>query len=92
MTTVNHAAGGVVPDWKVTTAHRVLTVTGWAAALLALSGTVTAAVAGIEQAWWGSAGMAAVALILAILVPEPVPRDLITGSRNHIDTSGTQRF
>ena len=82
MTTVNPAAP---PDWKVTPAYRVLIKVGWAAVSLALYAACVAVVVGVPQAWWGAAGMAAVALLVAVLMPAPVPRELITGGRNHID-------
>jgi hypothetical protein len=58
---------------------------GWTAMTLAVYGITVAVVVGIEAAWWLAAGMAAVALLAGLFTPAPVPRDLITGGRNHID-------
>lgn len=87
MTTADHVAARP-RDWKVTTGYRVLIKVGWSAIVLALYGAAVAIVVGIEGAWWVTAGMAAFALLVAALIPAPVPRELITGGRNHIDPGG----
>ena len=87
MTTADHVA--VRPrDWKVTTGYRVLIKVGWAAMVVALYGAAVAVVVGMPGAWWIAAGMAAVALLVGAFIPAPVPRELITGGRNHIDPGG----
>jgi len=85
MTTADHVAGRPLTDWKVTTGHRVLVRVGWLAIGLALYGAAVAVVVGIPEAWWVTVGMAVVALVISVVMPEPVPRELITGGRNHID-------
>ncbi|MCJ7726590.1 MAG: hypothetical protein MUP76_09430 [Acidimicrobiia bacterium] len=85
MTTADHVAGRPPLDWKVTTGYRVLIKVGWLAVALAIYGAAIALVVGIASAWWMAAGMAAFALLVGALMPAPVPRELITGGRNHID-------
>ena len=85
MTTADHVAGRVPRDWKVTAGYRVLIKVGWIAVGFALYGAAVAVVVGIEEAWWMAAGMAGFALLVGVLMPAPVPRELITGGRNHID-------
>lgn len=84
MTTVDRVLGAT-PDWKVTTAYRILIKIGWAATALALYMAVIAVVTGIPGAWLVAAGLAAFGLVVGLLIPAPVPKSLITGSRNHID-------
>jgi hypothetical protein len=86
MTTADHAAGRPAPDWKVTPAYRVLIKVGWAAVAIALYGSAVATVVGITAAWWMTAGMAAFALLVAILLPAPVPSGLLTEGRTTVDT------
>ncbi|MCB2223306.1 MAG: hypothetical protein KQH83_03935 [Actinobacteria bacterium] len=86
MTTADHAAGRPPTDWKLTTAHRVLTKVAWAAVVVALYGAAVAVLVGMEQGWWAAVGGASFALLVGALLPEPVPRDLLVGARNHIDT------
>ena len=85
MTTADHLVGRPPTDWKVTTGYRVLMKVGWLAIGLALYGAAVAVVVGIPEAWWVTFGMACVALIVSVVMPEPVPREMITGGRNHID-------
>ena len=85
MTTADHVAGRLTRDWKVTTGYRVLIKVGWIAVGFSLYGAAVAVVIGIEEAWWAAAGMAGFALLVGVLIPAPVPRELITGGRNHID-------
>ena len=86
MTTADHVAGRLPRDWKVTTGYRVLIKVGWMAVGVALYGAAVAVVVGIDEAWWAAAGLAVLALLVGTLIPAPVPRELITGGRNHIDT------
>jgi len=81
VTTVDRAA-----DWKVTTGYRLLLQVGWGLLALAAFGAVVALVVGAPGAWWMSAGVAVVALLLVAFLPEPVPAEMLTGRRTHIDT------
>ena len=81
VTTVDRAA-----DWKVTSGYRVLLQVGWGLVALAAFGGVVALVVGAPGAWWMSAGVAVVALLLAAFLPEPVPSGMLTARRTRIDT------
>ena len=74
-------------DWKVTTGYRNLLRIGWAAIFVAIYFAAAAAVLDSTGAWWIVAGLALGVMALAGALPEPVPRDLITGSRNWLDDS-----
>jgi hypothetical protein len=81
VTTVDRAA-----DWKVTPGYRILLEVGWGLLALAAFGCVVALVLGVAGAWWMAAGVAVVALLLVAFLPEPVPAQMLTGRRTHIDT------
>jgi ABC-type spermidine/putrescine transport system permease subunit I len=83
MTTNAHAAGR---DWKVTTGYRVMLRVAWGVLTLSVYGAVVAVVVGVPGAWWMAAGLAALAMLVAALLPEPVPADLITEARSHLDS------
>jgi ABC-type spermidine/putrescine transport system permease subunit I len=80
MTTLDRAR-----DWKVTTAYRLLLQAGWGALALALFGAVSAVVIGVPGAWWMAAGLALVALLTVVALPDPVPAEMITGRVTRID-------
>ena len=82
MTTVDRTA-----DWKVTVGYRMLLWVGWGLFALAAWGGVIALVVGAPGAWWMAAGLAVVALLIVAFLPEPVPAEMLTGRRTHIDTS-----
>ncbi|HAX81876.1 MAG TPA: hypothetical protein DCY40_04840 [Actinobacteria bacterium] len=73
-------------DWKLTTGHRVLVQVGWG--LIALAVYLGAAASWFDTAaiWWAVAGLAVVVILTSLLLPEPVPRDMITGSAHLIDS------
>ena len=80
MTTVDHAR-----DWKVTAGYRILLRVAW---LLAVSSILLAVVAALDNlvvGWWAAAGLAALALFLGAILPEPLPVEMITGNNNLID-------
>lgn len=74
------------PDWKVTTGYRLLLRAGWGALALAVYGVVLAVGLGVARAWWMAAGLAAVALLVVMILPEPVPAEMITGRKNRINS------
>jgi ABC-type spermidine/putrescine transport system permease subunit I len=74
------------PDWKVTTGYRLLLRAGWGALALAVYGAVLALALGVPGAWWMAAGPASLALLVVMLLPEPVPAEMITGRKNRIDS------
>ena len=84
MTTTTHAAH---PDWKVTTGYRVMLWIAWLVLILSVYGAVVAVVVGVRGAWWIVAGLAAMAMLLTALLPEPVPADLITEARSRLDST-----
>lgn len=58
---------------------------GWGVILLALYLAGAAATLDSSAVWWGVAGLAVAAMVVSSLLPEPVPRDHITGRRNRVD-------
>jgi hypothetical protein len=72
-------------DWKVTTAHRVLIRIGWAATALAVYLAAAALILGSVAVWWMVAALAASAVLVGLLLPEPVPQEMITGHRTMVD-------
>ena len=81
MTTISHDR-----DWKVTAGYRMLLRMAWGLVALAVYGGVMAVVAGVVDAWWMAAGAAGLALLVGAFLPEPVPAEMLTGGRNHIDS------
>jgi len=85
VTTVDHA-----PDWKVTTGYRILLRVAWVLAVSSILLAVVAALDGLAIGWWAAAGLAALALLLGAMLPEPLPAEMITGNHNHIDVRSPQ--
>ena len=81
VTTVDRTA-----DWKVTVGYRLLLRVGWGLFALAAWGGVVALVVGAPEAWWMSAGLAVLALLLVALLPEPVPVEMLTGRKTRVNT------
>ena len=81
MTTLSHQR-----DWKVTTAYRMLLRMAWGLVALAVYGGVVAVLVGVVDAWWLAAGAAGLALLVGALLPEPVPAEMLTRGRQHIDS------
>ena len=75
-----------VADWKITTGYRVLVKIGWGAIFLAVYLGAAASILDATAIWWIVVGLAVAVIVTSLLLPEPVPRDMITGHRNHIDT------
>ena len=78
-------------DWKVTTGYRVLLRFGWALIAFAVYLGGVASLFDSTAVWWIVAGIAVVVIFTSLLLPEPVPRDMITGHRNHISASAVRR-
>jgi len=81
-------------DWKVTTGYRVLLKVAWGLVMLAIVGAVMAALDGVAAGWWAAAGLAALALLMGAMLPEPLPAEMITGGHNHLGgrrSSGRRR-
>ena len=73
-----------VPDWKITTGYRVLVKIGWGVIVLAVYFAGAASILG-AVIWWIVAGLAIIVILTTLLLPEPIPRDMITGGTHHID-------
>ena len=73
------------PDWKVTTGYRILVRIGWAATTLAVYMAAVALILGSSRAWWLVVALAASAILTGLLLPEPVPSDMLDGSRRMVD-------
>ena len=73
------------PDWKVTTGYRVLVKLGWAAIALAVYFAAAAFILGSVRVWWMVAALAASAILVGLLLPEPVPRDMLNEHRTMVD-------
>lgn len=71
-------------DWKVTTGYRNLLRLGWGVTLLATYLGAAAAVLDSAGVWWIVAGLALGTILLAALLPEPVPRDQIIEKRTRM--------
>jgi len=69
-------------DWKVTVSYRNLLRIGWAAISVAIYLAAAAAVLDSISVWWIVVGLAIAVLLLMSVLPEPIPRDFITGTRN----------
>ena len=72
-------------DWKVTTGYRVLVKVGWGVTALAVYLAAAALILGSVTVWWMVAALAASAILVGLLLPEPVPREMITGHRTQVD-------
>jgi ABC-type spermidine/putrescine transport system permease subunit I len=69
-------------DWKVTTGYRNMLRIAWGMLALAAYAAVVAVAVGAPSAWWMAGGLAAASMAVAALLPEPVPKDLITEARS----------
>ena len=74
-----------LPDWKVTTGYRVLVKIGWGIVILATYLAGAASILDAIAVWWMVVVLALVAILTVLLLPEPVPREMITGPKNHIE-------
>ena len=82
MTTQTHT-----PDWKVTTGYRILVRIGWVATTLAVYMAGVALIFESSRVWWVVVALATSAILTGLLLPEPVPRDMLNGSRTMVDVS-----
>jgi hypothetical protein len=69
----------------VTTGYRILVKLGWAATALAVYFSAAAFILGSVRVWWMVAALAASAMLVGLLLPEPVPRDMLNGHRTMVD-------
>jgi hypothetical protein len=73
-------------DWKVSTAYRILTRIGWGVVAMALYFAGAATVLDSVGVWWIVAGLGVGGMLVAAALPEPVPRDYISGAPTMVDT------
>jgi len=71
-------------DWKVTASYRNLLRIGWATISVAVYLAAAAAVLDSISVWWIVVGLAVAVLLLMSVLPEPIPRDFITGTGNSV--------
>lgn len=74
-----------IPDWKVTTGYRVLLKVGWGVTVFAVYMAAVAVAFGSVTAWWIVAALAIAAMLVGLLLPEPVPREMLNGHRTMVD-------
>lgn len=74
-----------IPDWKVTTGYRVLLKVGWGVTGFAVYLAAVAVAFGSVTAWWIVAALAIAAMLVGVLLPEPVPREMLNGHRTMVD-------
>lgn len=72
-------------DWKVTTSYRVLVKVGWGAVVLALYFAAAALIVESVTVWWAVAALAGGAILVGLMLPEPVPHDMLNGPRTQVD-------
>jgi hypothetical protein len=72
-------------DWKVTTSYRVLVKVGWGAVVLALYLAAAALILESVTVWWAVAALAGGAILVGLMLPEPVPHDMLNGHRTQVD-------
>jgi hypothetical protein len=73
-------------DWKLTTGHRILLQVCWGVIALAVYLGAAASWFDAAAVWWAVAGLAVLVIVTTLLLPEPVPRDMITGGPHLIDS------
>jgi hypothetical protein len=71
-------------DWKVTIQYRILLRLGWGLIGVALYLTGAAAILDVTAIWWTVAGLAVLALLTGVLLPEPVPRSMLSAGHNRV--------
>ena len=79
MTTAAHR------DWKVTPGYRTLVRLGWALVALAVYLAGAAAILDAVVIWWAVAGLAAVAVLTGLMLPEPVPSSMLNTAKSHVE-------
>lgn len=72
-------------DWKVTTGYRVLVKVGWGATVLAIYLAAAAVILESVTVWWMVAALAAGAIVVGLMLPEPVPHDMLNRNRTQVD-------
>lgn len=71
--------------------HRVLVKVGWAATILAAYLAAVALVLGSMRVWWMVVAFAASGILTGLLLPEPVPGDMLNRSRAMVGSPGSSK-
>lgn len=59
---------------------------GWAIVALSVYLAFAATFTGLDEMWWVVAGLALLGMLVAVTLPEPVPRDLIMERQRWVDS------
>jgi hypothetical protein len=73
-----------LPDWKTTPAYRVLVAGSWGVIGLAVFLGAAGAMFDAAGVWWMVAGLALLVILITLLLPEPVPHDMLIESRKYL--------
>lgn len=73
MTTVTRR----LPDWKTTAGYRILVAAAWGVIALAVFFGVVGSMFQSGAVWLLVAGLAVVVILVVLLLPEPVPHDML---------------
>lgn len=76
-------------DWKVSAGYRTLTRIGGVLVVVGVWCAGAATALGSVGVWWIVAGLGASGLLVAATLPEPVPRDYISGAPTRVNTRPT---
>ncbi len=68
----------------MTATYRTLVRLGWALVALAIYLAGAAAILDATAIWWMVAGLASLAIVTGLLLPEPVPRTMLNEQRNRL--------
>ena len=63
----------------------MLVKVGWGAIVLAVYLSAAALILGSVTVWWAVAALAGGAILVGVMLPEPVPRDMLNGHRTQVD-------
>ena len=72
-------------DWKTTPSYRILVAGCWGVIALAVFLAAAGSMFDAAGVWWTVAGLALVVILVALLLPEPVPHDMLIESRKRLD-------
>ncbi len=75
-----------LPDWKTTPGYRILLAVAWAVIGLAVFFAAVGVLFESGGAWWLVAGLAVVVILTVLLLPEPVPHDMLIEPHQHLHT------
>ena len=73
-----------LPDWKTTPAYRILVAGCWGVIALAVFLGAVGSMFDATGVWWTVAGLALLVIVTSLLLPEPVPHDMLIESRKYL--------